>query len=151
MPHAVIWARGLSIQDCQLGGKSLSKAKPLPCPKVAVGRCARVPKAAEGMSFQNHLFRLRGKEINSDFACLWLNSLWARRYWRRMCATSSGLNTINQPMLRALLISKPELAEQLQISQLAASAQEQIDKPRLDVARRSRLRLRARPQAARSV
>jgi len=115
------------VADRQLRGGDLLVVEGHADPN-AIGRCARVPKAAEGMSFQNHLFRLRGKEISSDFACLWLNSLWARRYWRRMCATSSGLNTINQRMLRALLIPKPELAEQVRISQLAASAQEQIDK-----------------------
>jgi type I restriction enzyme S subunit len=94
----------------------------------AIGRCARVPKAAEGLCFQNHLFRLRAKEMDSSFASLWLNSEWARRYWRGRCATSSGLNTINQRMLKALLIPKPDLREQAQIGRLVGEAEAQIDR-----------------------
>ena len=94
----------------------------------AIGRCASVPKTAEGMTFQNHLYRLRAHDIIPDFACLWLNSEWARRYWRRMCATSSGLNTINQRMLKALIIPKPAQEEQRRITQIAGMLQDQIDK-----------------------
>jgi type I restriction enzyme S subunit len=93
----------------------------------AIGRCARVPKAAEGLSFQNHLFRLRAKEMDSSFTCLWLNSEWARRYWRGKCATSSGLNTINQRMLKGLLIPKPSLKEQARIALIVDGTDAQIE------------------------
>jgi type I restriction enzyme S subunit len=80
-----------------------------------IGRCARVEKEAVGLTFQNHLYRLRAKRLNPRFACLWLNSYWSRSYWRRMCATSSGLNTINQRLLKALLVVVPNLEEQKRI------------------------------------
>jgi type I restriction enzyme, S subunit len=67
-----------------------------------IGRCALVGPHAAGLLYQNHLFRLRSRHIEPEFAELWLNSDSARIYWRRMCATSSGLYTINARALRGL-------------------------------------------------
>jgi type I restriction enzyme, S subunit len=67
-----------------------------------IGRCALVGSHAAGLLYQNHLFRLRSRHIEPEFAELWLNSDSARIYWRRMCATSSGLYTINARALRGL-------------------------------------------------
>ncbi len=70
-----------------------------------IGRCASVEVEAVGLTFQNHLFRLRTRGVIPAFACHWLNSEFARRYWRRKCGTSSGLNTINQRMLKSMPIA----------------------------------------------
>lgn len=81
--------------------------------RMQIGRCARVTEDAEGMTFQNHLFRLRANgAVIPYFGCLWLNSAYAQRYWNARCATSSGLNTINQRMLKRLIIPVPPEPEQ---------------------------------------
>ena len=41
------------------------------------------------------------------------------RYWIRMCATSSGLNTINQRKLKAMPVMVPEVDEQKNIADFA--------------------------------
>lgn len=79
---------------------------------LEIGRCAIVTEEAVGLTHQNHLFRLRSRSINSQFALLWLNSEWTRSYWRCLCGTSSGLNTINQKILNALCIVLPDELEQ---------------------------------------
>lgn len=89
--------------------------------RMQIGRCARVTPDALGMTFQNHLFRLRSKGgVLPEFACLWLNSAYAQRFWNARCATSSGLNTINQRTLKKLAIPVPEPAEQRAIALLTA-------------------------------
>ncbi|MGH7090439.1 MAG: restriction endonuclease subunit S [Stellaceae bacterium] len=81
--------------------------------RMEIGRCARVTEAAAGMTFQNHLFRLRTKgAVVPGFACLWLNSAYAQRFWNARCATSSGLNTINQRSLKRLMMPVPSRVEQ---------------------------------------
>lgn len=82
-----------------------------------IGRCARVTEECAGMTFQNHLFRLRSKRLRPDFAERWLNSEWTVMYWRRQCGTSSGLNTINQTLLRQLSVVVPSPSEQEHIAQ----------------------------------
>lgn len=77
-----------------------------------IGRCAIVGRDAEGMTFQNHLFRLRSRRLMPAFAVEWLNSDAVRGYWRRMCGTSSGLNTINRTMLKRVAIPLPPRDEQ---------------------------------------
>jgi len=80
---------------------------------MEIGRCARVTEEAVGMTFQNHLYRLRTKgDITAGFACMWLNSIYARRFWNARCATSSGLNTINQRALKQLALPVPSEREQ---------------------------------------
>lgn len=81
--------------------------------RMQIGRCARITEEAEGMTFQNHLFRLRANGgVIPEFGCLWLNSFYAQKYWNARCATSSGLNTINQRMLKRLIIPVPTEPEQ---------------------------------------
>ena len=81
-----------------------------------IGRCARVPPQAAGLTFQNHLFRLRPIRANPVFAETWLNSHYARRYWNGHCSTSSGLNTINQTALRNMRIIACDRSEQDRIA-----------------------------------
>lgn len=64
-----------------------------------IGRCAIVDNNAEGLLFQNHLFRLQAKTISPYYGMYYLNSAIARKYWEMNCSTSSGLNTINRTML----------------------------------------------------
>lgn len=86
---------------------------------MQIGRCARVTEDAAGMTFQNHLFRLRTTGgMTAGFACIWLNSNYARRYWNARCATSSGLHTINQRMLKQLALPVPSPPEQRAISSI---------------------------------
>lgn len=88
--------------------------------RMQIGRCGRVTREAAGMTFQNHLFRLRTKgTVLPDFACLWLNSSYAQRFWNARCATSSGLNTINQRSLRRLMVPVPSRQEQQTIGEMA--------------------------------
>lgn len=77
-----------------------------------IGRCALVTEAAEGMLFQNHLFRLRAISLMPKFGLLWLNSSFVRSYWRNEAATSSGLNTINRTKLNRLGVAVPPRQEQ---------------------------------------
>ncbi len=83
-----------------------------------IGRCAIVNPASAGLTYQNHLFRLRAKRLLPQFALAWLNSSWTQDYWRRLSRTSSGLHTINQSMLRAVLVPVPSEDEQKEIAQV---------------------------------
>jgi type I restriction enzyme S subunit len=80
-----------------------------------IGRCAIATEAVAGLLFQNHLFRLRSRGLDEQFAELWLNSQFVRAYWHRVCSTSSGLNTINSRQLRALPVAVPPMHEQKRI------------------------------------
>jgi type I restriction enzyme, S subunit len=91
-----------------------------------IGRCALVKSEAIGLTFQNHLFRLRSRGISPRFACHWLNSEFAKRYWRRKCGTSSGLNTINQRMLKSLPVVVPGEKEQQRIVAILEAADRMI-------------------------
>jgi type I restriction enzyme S subunit len=80
-----------------------------------IGRCSMVFNDAEGMLFQNHLFRLCATRIDPRYALLWLNSSHAQHYWDIHCATSSGLNTINRSKLGRMPICVPSDEEQHRI------------------------------------
>ena len=87
---------------------------------MEIGRCALVTDEAAGMTFQNHLFRLRTKrKLTAGFACMWLNSNYARRFWKARCATSSGLHTINQRALKQLALPVPSECEQRKVVLIA--------------------------------
>ena len=87
---------------------------------MEIGRCARVTEDAAGMTFQNHLFRLRTTgEMTAGFACMWLNASYAKRFWNARCATSSGLHTINQRTLKQLAVPVPSAAEQRDLVSIA--------------------------------
>ena len=80
-----------------------------------IGRAALATKLEEGMSFQNHLFRIRvcdTKQMSPRFLVRALNSARIRRHWVATANTSSGLNTINRTALRRLILPVPKPAEQ---------------------------------------
>ncbi|HLX68101.1 MAG TPA: restriction endonuclease subunit S [Verrucomicrobiae bacterium] len=94
-----------------------------------IGRAAMVTADADGMAFQNHLFRLRlfdGVDFNSMFLLHCLNSERVRRHWNATANTSSGLNTINRTGLRKLRIPQPKRGEQDDIAALIFNADENI-------------------------
>ncbi len=62
-----------------------------------------------------------------DFACLWLNSAYAQRYWNACCATSSGLNTINQRTLKRLVIPVVPKPEQEKIAGIIGQQREHLE------------------------
>lgn len=111
--------------------------------RAEIGRCAMVCEDAEGMLFQNHLFRLRVTELNPVYALLWMNSHYIQGYWERACATSSGLNTINRKMLKAMPFFVPSDKEQERIAVAAETAKGRIIKTiaDLDKLRRQKLGL----------
>lgn len=94
--------------------------------RAEIGRCAMVCDEAEGLLFQNHLFRLRVTGLNPMYALLWMNSHYSQRYWERVCATSSGLNTINSRMLKAMPFFVPNREEQDRIAAAAERAKDRI-------------------------
>ena len=96
--------------------------------RAEIGRCAMVHDDAEGLLFQNHLFRIRATGLNPVYALLWMNSYYSQSYWERACATSSGLNTINRRMLKAMPFLVPSDAEQDQIAAAAQTAKDRIAK-----------------------
>lgn len=96
--------------------------------RLQIGRCALVGPEAAGMTFQNHLFRLRARDgVCPQFVCLWLNSDFGKAYWNARCATSSGLNTINQRMLKRLPIPVPDLGEQVTIAGIAQAQRNHLE------------------------
>lgn len=105
-----------------------------------IGRCAIVPCSAEGLLFQNHLFRLRPRAITPEVAQLILNGEEARAYWRRMCSTSSGLHTINSSMLRAMPISVPRRDHQRLLLQIMRASDESLETELTQLAKLRQLR-----------
>jgi type I restriction enzyme S subunit len=96
--------------------------------RMQIGRCAIVDERAVGFTFQNHLFRLRTRgRVVPGFGCLWLNSEYAQRFWNARCATSSGLNTINQRTLRKLLVPVPRKSEQDKFVELVQSQRTHLE------------------------
>jgi len=93
-----------------------------------IGRAAMVNEQTEGMTFQNHLFRVRVKtdEMIPAFLLYSLNCERVRRHWNAICNTSSGLNTINRRQLRRLEIPKPPRAEQEEIVTLIEASKATI-------------------------
>lgn len=80
-----------------------------------IGRAALATEREEGMSFQNHQFRIRvadAKQIRPRFLVRALNSARIRRHWVATANTSSGLNTINRTALRRLILPVPKPTEQ---------------------------------------
>jgi len=96
--------------------------------RMQIGRCAIVDERAAGFTFQNHLFRLRTRgQVVPGFGCLWLNSEYAQRFWNARCATSSGLNTINQRTLRKLIVPIPPKPEQDKIVEVVQSQRTHLE------------------------
>jgi type I restriction enzyme S subunit len=107
-----------------------------------IGRAALATEREEGMSFQNHLFRVRvnnREQMRPRFLVRALNSSRVRRHWVATANTSSGLNTINRTALRRLILPVPKVTEQDHIIE------------RLEAAESSVLALNAQLNAARRV
>jgi type I restriction enzyme S subunit len=106
-----------------------------------IGRAALATEREEGMSFQNHLFRVRvldPEKVRPRFLVRALNSARIRRHWVATANTSSGLNTINRTALRRLIIPVPKPGEQDAIIERLEAAEEVVTalKSQLTAARR---------------
>jgi type I restriction enzyme S subunit len=93
-----------------------------------LGRAALVPKAAEGMVFQNHLFRVRpdADRLDPRFLTTWINSPPGRRYFKIFGGTTSGLNTVGSGQIRALRLPLPDINEQHAICDVLESLDDRI-------------------------
>jgi type I restriction enzyme, S subunit len=94
-----------------------------------IGRAALVSEREAGMSFQNHLFRVRlesDDKVRAQFLVRALNSPRVRRHWVATANTSSGLNTINRTALRRLIVPLPKPHEQDSIIERLACAEEAV-------------------------
>lgn len=94
-----------------------------------IGRAAIVSDREAGMSFQNHLFRVRlfnEYEVRARFLVRALNSQRVRRHWVATAKTSSGLSTINRTGLRRLVIPYPAPTEQDRIVDELEAAEAQV-------------------------
>ena len=98
-----------------------------------IGRCAIATQEVVGYTFQNHLFCLRPRKLISRFGLRWMNSPWTQAYWRRMCSTSSGLNTINKTKLRTLEVLVPPRIEQERIVEMLESLVSHMDAERCEL------------------
>ncbi len=91
-----------------------------------IGRAAMVRQGAEGLLFQNHLFRLRPNAILGEYALEILNSNATRAYWRRVSVTSSGLYTINARKLAHVPIPSISTGAQERIARIASDSKTSI-------------------------
>jgi type I restriction enzyme, S subunit len=94
-----------------------------------IGRAALVSEREAGMSFQNHLFRVRLEtedEVRARFLVRALNSPRVRRHWVATANTSSGLSTINRTALRRLIVPLPKPEEQDLIVERLEAAEVQV-------------------------
>ena len=121
--------RHLELRDSEIPGKLLREGDIVAVEGHAnsseIGRAAMVTSEADGMAYQNHLFRIRLRpdvDFNSNFLLGCLNSERVRRHWNATANTSSGLNTINRRGLRKLRIPQPQRGEQDDIVALVAAA-----------------------------
>ncbi len=91
-----------------------------------LGRAALVPRAAVGMVFQNHLFRVRTDRSKLDprFLTLWINSHPGRAYFKIFGGTTSGLNTVGSNQIRTLRLPLPPIDEQKEICDLVEAIEQ---------------------------
>ncbi|CCQ47178.1 type I restriction modification DNA specificity domain protein [Pseudarthrobacter siccitolerans] len=77
-----------------------------------IGRAAIWDKD-ESPLFQNHLFRVRAAAgFRPAFLLEWINSERGRAYIRTVAKSTSGLNTINSTVLKAMPVPEVELEQQ---------------------------------------
>jgi type I restriction enzyme S subunit len=97
--------------------------------RADIGRAAMVTSQFVGLSFQNHLFRVRvtDENVNPKFLIAAMNSEYAKRHWSAVANTSSGLNTINRRQLRRLQVPIPKPYEQSLIVDEIAAIDQGID------------------------
>lgn len=129
----------MDVHSSELRGNTLSVGDILVVEGHAnpeeIGRCAMVTSDVLGYVFQNHLFRLRSRRLMPEFAQQWMNGRVVRSYWKRMCSTSSGLNTINRTRLKAVHVPVPTVAEQLRFCELVQAAEAQLGRQQRELAK----------------
>jgi restriction endonuclease S subunit len=77
-----------------------------------IGRAA-IWDRDESPLFQNHIFRVRPNGMyRQKFILEWINSHSGRRYMRTVAKSTSGLNTINSSVLKAMPIPSVSLEQQ---------------------------------------
>jgi type I restriction enzyme S subunit len=81
-----------------------------------IGRCSMATDEVAGWTFQNHIYRLRPTTMDSYFALITLNSNYARKHWRTVATTTSGMNTINRSKVKQLRLPSPPPDEQTRIN-----------------------------------
>jgi type I restriction enzyme S subunit len=125
--------RHLELWDSEIPGKLLREGDIVAVEGHAnsseIGRAAMVTSEADGMAYQNHLFRVRLRpdvDFNTSFLLGCMNSERVRRHWNATANTSSGLNTINRRGLRKLRIPQPRRGEQDDIVALIDAANSNI-------------------------
>ncbi|MDJ0350595.1 hypothetical protein [Cryobacterium sp. PH29-G1] len=77
-----------------------------------IGRAA-IWSRDDSLLFQNHLFRVRANaDFRPEFILEWVNSQRGRAYIRTVAKSTSGLNTINSTVLKAMPVPAINLAQQ---------------------------------------
>ena len=100
-----------------------------------IGRAALVGDQASGLLHQNHLFRLRSESFDPECALTILNGQLCRSYWRRMCATSSGLYTIGRRLLEAMPFPRASRDAQLQLAAISIESRNHLSLERQRLAK----------------
>lgn len=78
-----------------------------------IGRAAIWDRDGSSPLFQNHIFRVRAAaDFRPAFLLEWINSERGRAYMRAVAKSTSGLNTINSTVLKAMPIPAVALPQQ---------------------------------------
>lgn len=95
----------------------------------------------EPVLFQNHLFRVRANEaFRSKFLLEWINSERGRAYIRTVAKSTSGLNTINSTVLKAMPVTAFTLQLQDKLLDTLARVDDALERVTEEVLRLRRLR-----------
>lgn len=107
-----------------------------------IGRAA-IWDRDESPLFQNHLFRLRATTaFRPKFLLEWINSARGRGYIRTVAKSTSGLNTINSTVLKAMPVAEAPLELQDELLDLLATVDEARERTSEEVVRLTALRSR---------
>lgn len=106
-----------------------------------IGRAA-IWNSDESPLFQNHLFRVRAAEgFRPRYLLEWINSTAGRSYVRTVAKSTSGLNTINSTVLKAMPVpASPLSVQDALLEQLAVV---DLSRKQVSNAKSSLLRVRA--------
>lgn len=92
-----------------------------------IGRAA-IWDSQESPLFQNHLFRVRALDgFRPNYLLEWINSDRGRGYIRTVAKSTSGLNTINSTVLKAMPVPSVTLEVQDHLLERLASVDEARD------------------------
>ena len=97
-----------------------------------LGRVAIVPPDAAGMTYQNHIFRLRPDvgRVEAAFLAEFINGPRGRDYFAWFGGTSSGLNTVSSANVRGMPIPLPGRGEQTAIIGALRAADKRLEAER---------------------